>query len=189
MASNNSHAAGVPAHIRRLVTGHGPDQKGQVFTEGPPPRTDVFQHIPGMVARRVWATGPATRLPFAGREPTADVTNFVPAAGETRFIVATFPPDSVFGAKDFNPEAAVLENLAVNPGLAERFEPDGMHSTPTVDYAIVLDGELWLELDGGRSPLLRQHDVVIQNGTRHAWRNKTDRSATMAFILIGTGRD
>ena len=72
------------------------------------------------------------------------------------------------------------ENLAVSPGLAERFEPDGMHTTPTVDYAIVLDGEIWLELDEGRRRLLRQHDVVIQNGTRHAWRNKSDRTATLA---------
>ena len=65
------------------------------------------------------------------------------------------------------------------------FEPDGMHRTPTVDYGIVLDGEIWLELDEGRSALLRQHDVVVQNGTRHAWRNKSNRPATLAFVLIG----
>ena len=77
------------------------------------------------------------------------------------------------------------ENLQACPGLAETFEPDGMHCTATVDYGIVLDGELWLELDDGRAELLTQHDIVVQNGTRHAWRNKSNRPATIAFVLIG----
>ena len=136
-----------------------------------------FWYLPG--------TGPVPALPFDGVDPTPAVSSFLPGPGETRFLVVTFPPDAVFGAANFDVEAAVRENLAVSPGLAECFEPDGMHATPTVDYAIVLDGEIWLELDEGRSTLLRQHDVVVQNGTRHAWRNKSDRSATLAFVLIG----
>ncbi|HSW04493.1 cupin domain-containing protein [Aquabacterium sp.] len=150
-----------------------------------PPRTHAFGHIPGMVSRLVWATGTQPALPFDGVDPTPDIMGFVPEPGETRFLVVTFPPDAVFAAPGFDPAAAAQENLATSPGLAERFEPDGMHTTPTVDYAIVLDGEIWLELDEGRSALLRQHDVVVQNGTRHAWRNKSDRAATMAFVLIG----
>ena len=185
MASDNSNHPVVPAAINRVVTGHGDDGSSLVAMQSAPPRTDVFKHIPGMVSRLVWATGPVPRLPFVGTDPTPGVTSFVPGPGETRFIVVTFPPDSVFGAADFDPEAAVRENLAVSPGLAERFEPDGMHTTPTVDYGIVLDGEIWLELDEGRSMLLHQHDVVIQNGTRHAWRNKSERAATVAFVLIG----
>jgi quercetin dioxygenase-like cupin family protein len=66
-------------------------------------------------------------------------------------------------------------------------EPDnpGMHFTDTVDYVIVLDGEVWLEVDGGKDVLLKKHDVVIQNGTRHAWRNKSDRNVTIAAVLVG----
>ena len=150
-----------------------------------PPRTDAFRQIPGMVSRLVWATGSPPRVPFDGTDPTPGVTSFVPGPGETRFIVVTFPPDSVFADPGFDPAAAVRENLAISPGLAERFEPDGKHATPTVDYAIVLEGEIWLELDEGQSTQLRQHDVVVQNGTRHAWRNKTERAATVAFVLIG----
>ncbi len=180
------HLAGVPAELNRLVTGHGADGTALVALHSAPPRTNVFEHIPGMVSRLVWATGPVPDLPFDGTDPTPGVTSVVPGPGETRFIVVTFPPDSVFAAAGFDPEAALRENLAVSPGLAERFEPDGMHATPTVDYAIVLDGEIWLELDAGRSTLLRRHDVVVQNGTRHAWRNKSERAATIAFVLIGT---
>jgi hypothetical protein len=106
----------------------------------------------------------------------------------TRFLVVTFPPDSVFSAPGFDPQAAAAENSAISPGLAELFEADGMHATPTVDYGIVLEGEVWLELDEGRAELLRKHDVVVQNGTRHAWRNKSNRPATLAFVLIGACR-
>jgi len=185
LASDHTHETGVPVMINRVVTGHGPDGSGLIALQSAPPRTDAFKHIPGMVSRLVWATAAVPELPSQGSDPTPGVTNFVPGPGETRFLVVTFPPDSVFGAPDFDGAAAAQENLAVSPGLAERFEPDGMHTTPTVDYGIVLDGEIWLELDAGRATLLRQHDVVVQNGTRHAWRNKSERAATVAFVLIG----
>jgi len=185
LASDKPDSSGVPVVIHRVVTGHAPDGSSRLAMQSAPPRTDAFKHIPGMVSRLVWATGPIPALPFDGADPTPAVSSFVPGPGETRFLMVTFPPDAIFGAAKFDVDAAIRENLAVSPGLAERFEPDGMHTTPTVDYAIVLDGEIWLELGEGRSTLLRQHDVVIQNGTRHAWRNKSDRSATLAFVLIG----
>ena len=185
MASEFPTPAGVPAAIRRIVTGHDSRGTSVVASQSAPPRTDVFKHIPGMVSRLVWATGSKTVLPCARTDPTHAIRSVVPGPGETRLLMVTFPPDAVFGAPGFDPVAAARENLAISPGLAERFEPDGMHRTPTVDYGIVLDGEIWLELDEGRSMLLRQHDVVVQNGTRHAWRNRSNRPATLAFVLIG----
>jgi hypothetical protein len=137
-----------------------------------------------MVSRLVWATPAIPAIPHDG-DPTAAVTSIVPGPGESRLLVVTFPPDGVFASPEFDPVEAQRENLAVSPGLAELFEPDGMHQTPTVDYAIVLDGEVWLELDDGRAERLVQHDVVVQNGTRHAWRNKSTRPVTLAFVLIG----
>lgn len=185
MASDSSFNGNVPSDLNRIVTGQRQDGGGHVAMHSVPPRTDVFKHIPGMVSRLVWATPAAPTLPFDGADPTVEVASFVPAPGETRLLVVTFPPDSVFAAADFNGQAAFEENLAVSPGLAERFEPDGMHETPTVDYGIVLDGELWLELDDAAQTRLKPFDIVVQNGTRHAWRNKSDRSATVAFVLIG----
>lgn len=188
MASDPSNNDGVPLILRRVVTGHDSDGASMVALDTAPPRSDAFRHIPGMMSRLVWATDAAPALPFAGADPTPAVASMVPPAGGTRFLVVTFPPDSVFASPRFDPAAAVAENLALNPGLAERFEADGMHATPTVDYGIVLDGEIWLELDDGRAELLRPHDVVVQNGTRHAWRNKSGRPATLAFVLIGAGQ-
>jgi quercetin dioxygenase-like cupin family protein len=64
-----------------------------------------------------------------------------------------------------------------------------MHATATVDYGIVLTGEIVLELDDGHCTPLSAGDIVIQNGTRHAWRNRSGLAATMAFVLIGAEHD
>jgi hypothetical protein len=189
MGRESLESSRVPIGIRRLVTGHQENGKGHVALDESPQRTDVFRHIPGMVSRLVWATEAMPHLPFSGADPTPSVASIVPGPGETRFLVVTFPPDGVFFTPEFDPAAAAEENLVVNPGLAERFEPDGMHATPTIDYGIVLDGEIWLELDDGRTEHLKRYDVVVQNGVRHAWRNKSDQPATMSFILIGAAGD
>jgi hypothetical protein len=74
----------------------------------------------------------------------------------------------------FDSSKVIQEFLARLPGLADTFEPDGsqMHVTQTVDYAILLDGELWLELDDGETVHLSAGDIVVQEATRHGWRNK-----------------
>ncbi len=63
-----------------------------------------------------------------------------------------------------------------------------MHATDAIDYAIVLEGEITIVLDDGREELLRQHDVIIQNGTRHAWRNTSDKPAKVACFSVGARR-
>jgi hypothetical protein len=64
-----------------------------------------------------------------------------------------------------------------------------MHRTNTVDYSIIWDGKMWLELDDGKTVHLERGDVVVQNGTRHAWRNKGTRPATMLFFQTAQRSD
>jgi quercetin dioxygenase-like cupin family protein len=63
-----------------------------------------------------------------------------------------------------------------------------MHVTDTVDYCVLLEGELLMELDDGVTTVVRQHDVVVQNGTRHGWRNRSSQPATMLFVMFGATR-
>ena len=100
-------------------------------------------------------------------------------------IEMVFPPDSVREVPDFDFAAFGSEFLSAMPGLAELFEPTGMHATPTFDYAIVTDGELTLETDDGALTQVRAGDIVVQNGTRHAWRNRSSKAATVVIVLIG----
>jgi hypothetical protein len=176
---------------RRVVTGHDADGVAIVVSDEPVPRYVERRAIPGMTDAIVWATASPPRAPGDGADPTVAVSSVVPGPGETRFLTVTLPPASVMASARFDPAAAAAEDAEVIPGLAERFEPDnpGMHVTPTVDYVLVLEGEVWLDLDGGRETMLRAGDLVIQNATRHAWRNKSERPATMAVVMLGIARE
>jgi mannose-6-phosphate isomerase-like protein (cupin superfamily) len=87
----------------------------------------------------------------------------------------------------FDPVAAGKEYAEKLPGLAELFEQDcpGMHTTTTIDYDVVLEGSLTVEFDDGRMVDISAGDVVVQHGTRHAWRNRGTKPAKMLFVLIG----
>ncbi|EZP30534.1 cupin [Pseudomonas sp. RIT288] len=124
------------------------------------------------------------------QDPTLAALSLVPGAGETSLAIYDFPPDIVMQ----NPQdvGQMIEELgSALPGLFECFEPDhpGMHTTPTIDYGILLQGELWLELDNGEQKRIQPGDIVIQQGTRHAWRNKSDQVARALFVMIGAKRD
>jgi hypothetical protein len=171
--------------VRRVVTGHDEHGKSVVVHDGIPPRTKDFEHTPGFSLSIAWAT--AADDPASSVDITQFLTSVVPSARESALHIVTFPPDSVMQSPAFNAAAAIQEHAKEAPGLVDYFERDnpGMHKTPTVDYGIILEGEIWLELDDAKLVHLQQRDVVVQNGTRHAWRNKSANSATVAFILLG----
>ena len=174
--------------IRRVVTGQDRGGKSVVAHDGAPPWAKQFEHTPGFASAVLWAT---PQNPSADPiDPTPDLSSIVPGPGGTSFLMVTFPPDSVMAQPTFDPVAAGQEHAEESPGLVDFFEPDapGMHTTPTVDYGIVLDGEIWLELDDGKTVHLKRHDVVVQNNTRHAWRNKSTTPTKMVFVLIGKAR-
>ena len=86
--------------------------------------------------------------------------------------------------------ARVAEAEAALPGLLGRMEPasPGMHRSDTVDFIYVLSGEIWLELDAGQERLLREGDTAIQNGTRHAWRNRSGKPCQLLIVMAGAHR-
>lgn len=173
--------------VRRVVISTDRSGASVVQSDGEPPRGHDFVHTPGFSQALVWSTDREAQLPHDGTDPTPAVTSMLPAPGETRFILLTLPPDSVFADPTFDGAAAGAEAMQHSPGIAELFESDnpGMHTTPTVDYDLVLDGEVWLELSDGKEVRLTAGDIVVQHGARHAWRNKSKSGAIVAAILIG----
>jgi mannose-6-phosphate isomerase-like protein (cupin superfamily) len=173
--------------VRRVVTGTDEHGRAAVITDGIAPRHHDFATIPGMSETLVWSTPAPCVLDPRPTDPTPGATSLVAAPGESQLKIVIFPPDAVFADPSFDPVAADAEQAVAQPGLAALFEPDapGMHMTQTVDYALVLDGAITLELDAGETVELRRGDVAIQNGTRHAWRNPTGVPATVAFFVVG----
>ena len=177
-------------HIRRIVTGHDRTGKSVFVLDSVAPRTTEFKHVPGFVTSLLWETIPGASVPAAEGDPAISARSWTPPAGGTNLMFITFPPDAVMMSPSFDPAAAGGEYMQVLPGLAEKFEMDhpGMHTTDSIDYGVLLEGEIHLELDAGITKKLAPRDVVIQNGTRHAWRNKSDKPATMLFVLVGAKR-
>ncbi|MFD6058958.1 cupin domain-containing protein [Rhodococcus wratislaviensis] len=157
-----------------------------VVEDGQPTRLNLSQHTPGFASGFVWSTEPKPILSSSTTDPTLAKSSFLPAVGGTSLLLLTLPPDSVYADPSYDPVAAGAEAAESSPGLAELFERDnpGMHTTPTVDYDVVIEGEVWLELSEGEVHLTAG-DVVVQHGTRHAWRNKGDKPATVLAVLIG----
>jgi hypothetical protein len=145
-----------------------------------------FKTVPGYEHTLIWLNA---ATPDLSKEQRFDryPGSVVPGPGGTSLHFVTFPPDSVCADPSFDGAAARDEALTRLRGLADHFEKEdpGMHKTNTVDYAVVYEGEIWLELDDRETLHLNRGDVVVQNGTRHAWRNSGTRPVTMLFFLNG----
>ena len=175
--------------MRRVVTGHDSAGNSIIVSDGQPARAHDFSSFPGFSSTVAWSTDPAQPVSATGDDPAPGVQSLLPAVGETRLIILTLPPDSTMAEPTFDGPGYIAEQLEHSPGLAETFEPNGMHRTPTIDYTLVLDGEVTLELDNEVSTDLHPGDLVVQNATRHAWRNRSGRTVTLAAILIGTKQE
>jgi mannose-6-phosphate isomerase-like protein (cupin superfamily) len=174
--------------VRRVVTGHDAAGKSVFISDGSSPREMVLKHTPGFVSSPQWkieGTPDVTR--HGAEDPMKSGGTMIMPAGGSCFWVITFPPDSVLMSADWNPAVAGPELGEASPGIAERMEPDspGMHRTPTLDYVTVIKGKVVLELDDGKAVELHPGDTVVQQGTRHAWRNPTSEPATISVAMLG----
>ncbi len=176
--------------IRRVVAGTGADGRSVILSDGPAPHSHDFTSLPGQAQTRIWFTAQApSSLPPDGEPTTADGP-VLPGAGGASFVIVRFAPDARAEDPGFDPEAVGREFAACAPDIAAATEiaNPGMHRTPTVDYGIVLEGEIWLEADDGAQVRLARGDTVVQLAGRHAWRNKADVPALVAFVLTGVTR-
>ncbi len=179
--------------FKRVVT--GVDAKGtSIFYSDAAMTPETLAMMPGADFYQVWGTEGALRSPVA--DPAVPNKNFFPGPAGSRFGLLTFPPDAAPPQESALPDAPPPDEATMNalvaeaedklPGLMGVFDPDapGMHQTVTVDYGIVLSGELWLELDDGAEVHLPAGSCVVQNGARHAWRNKSGAPATLAYVIM-----
>jgi mannose-6-phosphate isomerase-like protein (cupin superfamily) len=172
---------------RCVVTGQRADGKSVIVADNQVEPIQVSL-LSGTEFHRLWGDDHAPGLPTDGAAPAAP--SYFPPPGGYRFGFFTLGPDAVAMPADLDVEAALVELETKLPGLAEKMEPDhpGMHTTDTVDIDLVISGEVWLELDDGEEICLRAGDSVVQNGTRHAWHNRTSEPAVLFVCLLGAAR-
>jgi quercetin dioxygenase-like cupin family protein len=139
---------------RRIVTGHDPNGTSVFVADGPPP---VIREAPdGATFVEIWNTT-AMPAPIAAAEPDPTEVSLIvpPGPNGTKIRVNVLPPG------------------VVSP----------MHRTETVDYGIVLEGEVTLVLSDSETTV-RTGDVVVQRGTDHRWENRSAAVTRIAFILV-----
>jgi len=173
--------------VRRVVTGHDSAGKARVVDDG-----DVWpitsELMPGCAAYRLWGRDERPTFPDDGSPRRAEA--YYPPRDGSRFMINTIPPGELVLSPGLDTAAALEALERQMPGAMARMEPGapGMHTTDSIDYVLVVSGEVTLELDDGEQTVLRAGDVVVQNGTRHAWRNHGAETCTIVGVAIGADR-
>lgn len=177
-----------PKPIRRVVTGHDGQGRAIIQEDGPVARMQRIGGDIGPMFHEVWNTR-ATPAPIDADsgEPAEEGIVLAPPEGGTRIRVLDIPPEGD-GIRNMTPEEAAAHFAEVGAGHASNAAKAGakhalMHRTETIDYGIVLEGELVLIMDEGETTV-RAGDIVIQRGTNHGWANRSGANCRIAFILI-----
>ncbi|HEX2762265.1 MAG TPA: cupin domain-containing protein [Allosphingosinicella sp.] len=171
--------------VRRIVTGHDAQGRSVVQEDGRPARVVTLGGESGTTFHEIWHTR-ATPAPIdrASGEPAEPGVSLLPPRAGTRIRILDIPPDD--GTVEALPREAVtalFEAIGAGHVLPENPRHPLMHRTETIDYGIVLDGEVTLILDEAET-IVRAGEIVVQRGTSHAWANRSDRPCRIAFILI-----
>lgn len=148
---------------------------------------------PGLTFYELYMTEGVPQLTGLEPDPMLKGTKAFPGPGGTMFRLISYPPRRPEGWKPppgVTFESGLREMSEKVPGMGDHFErgAPGMHTSDTIDYGVVVRGEMTLELDDGQRIHLRQGDCIVQNGTRHRWRNPLPEPCLMAFVSIGGKR-
>ncbi len=177
------------APFRRIVTGHDADGRAVILEDAPPPRVVRIGGEMGPLFYEIWNTRETpARIDRASGEPAEAGVQLAPPKNGTRIRVLDIPPEGDEVAS-LTPEQARAHFAEVGAADASAHARGGgarhafMHRTETVDYGIVLEGEVVLIMDEGET-IARAGDIVIQRGTNHGWANRSDRNCRIVFVLI-----
>jgi mannose-6-phosphate isomerase-like protein (cupin superfamily) len=173
--------------IHRVITGHDADGKAIVASNGPLPTVVEIAAIPGTVFHEVWSTV-ATPAPVDnGADPTLGELMLPPPRQGTRMRFVDIPPDTAeflaHGAANMKSAFSQIGDEKASTVKAHSPHPL-MHRTESVDYGVVIEGEMTLVLDDSEVQLL-PGSVVVQRGTNHAWANRSGKPCRMLFVLLG----
>jgi naringenin degradation protein FdeH len=172
--------------FRRIVTGHDTQGGSAVLSDEVSPHVMPIMGQPNFAVTDFWKTAstPADNGVATDKDPCSVPTQVAPPDGGSVFRVVQFPPD-----KDWAAKAAAMGGSVAIDETAKAANTGGpirhahMHRTRSIDYAIVLSGEIWAVMDNGETKMTAG-DVLIQRGTNHAWANRSNAPCVVAFVLI-----
>ncbi len=170
--------------VRRVVTGHDDQGKAVVLIDGPTPY--VNQRGEGNVVQLLWLTNETPANLSHTQDGANQKTGVPPLPNGSTLRVVDFAPQASAEVKGID-HHEILKQMGIDPATQGYQRHAFTHRTRSIDYAIVLDGEIDMLLDDSEIHM-KAGDVLIQRGTNHAWANRSGRTARIAFVLLDGSR-
>ena len=174
--------------IRRIVTEDDANGRSRIVQDAPATAIRTVEGRPNYRAVNIWRTD-AAPAPIGVPDSITDHTGILPPKpGGSILRIIDYPPESKDIAERNRQIAATFSGIFADADHDKRDGAHpGMHRTDTVDYAIILEGEIWAVMDDNET-LMKQGDVLVQRGTNHAWANRSDKTARICFVLLDGAR-
>jgi naringenin degradation protein FdeH len=172
--------------FRRIITGHDGEGRSIILSDETSPHVMPIMEQPNFAVTDFWKTfaTPADNTGATQRDPCATPIQVAPPASGSVFRVVQFPPDRDWAAKAAAMGGSVpIDETAKSASKGGEVRHAHMHRTRSIDYAIILSGEIWAIMDVGEIKMVAG-DVLVQRGTNHAWANRSNEPCIIAFVLI-----
>ena len=172
----------MPKQIRRILTGQTPDGKSIIAEDAIATSILDLEAAPGLRATDLWETTTAPADLSSTADPVDRPMHLEPKPSGTICRIVEFPPDAAW--QDRTDASEVFSSMEAGHAADSTSSTPMMHKTASVDYAIVLSGEIWAVMEEGET-CMQAGDVLIQRATNHAWSNRSSQPALVAFVLVG----
>jgi hypothetical protein len=171
----------MPWRVRRVVTGHNNKGQSCILMDGLAPNVKEMESMPGVALTDLWETTGSPASNEGAADAAARPVHLEPPRNGTLLRIVEFPPDSVWRGHAVASEAFASIGAGQAP---DRASDDPMrHKTATVDYIVVLKGEIFAVMDEGET-LLKAGDILVQRGTNHSWSVRGNEPCIVAAVLV-----
>ncbi|MGD9945341.1 MAG: cupin domain-containing protein [Burkholderiaceae bacterium] len=167
--------------IRRVVTGHDAQNRSTFIMDGLAPNIKEMESMPGVALTDLWETTSAPADNSGNADAAARPVRLEPPSVGSILRIVEFPPDTMWRGAD---AAKAFESIGAGHAPDRDSDDPMRHKTSTVDYIIVLKGEIYAILDTGET-LLKAGDVLVQRGTMHSWSVRGNEPCVVAAVLVG----
>jgi len=167
--------------VRRVIVGH--DKQGKAVALFDAPATPKARTPGGNAVLNLWVTSESPVDLNGAADKALTQVGVPPPANGTIFRVVDFPPASGDAAVSHAEHEKILTAMGIDPATQGYARHRNTHRTKSIDYAIVLDGEIDMLMDD-TAVHLKTGDVLVQQGTNHAWVNNSGKPCRVAFVLI-----
>jgi mannose-6-phosphate isomerase-like protein (cupin superfamily) len=167
--------------VRRVITGHDKDGKSVFLSDGLAPNVKEMESMPGLALTDLWETTAAPASNAGDADAAARPVRLEPPKSGTILRIVEFPPDSAW--RDNADASKAFGSIGAGHAPVAHSDDPMMHKTSTVDYIIVLKGEIYAIMDKDET-LLKAGDVLVQRGTNHSWSVRGNEPCIIAAVLV-----